>query len=534
MAIENGVRRMPYQVFFVEDEIVTREGIRDNVDWHAQGFELCGEAPDGEIALPLLQATRPDVLITDIKMPFMDGLQLCKIVRERMPATKVVILSGHDEFDYAQQAVKLGVTEYLLKPVTINQLHQVLQRLALQLDRERKEQEAVRGLRQQVQESRAALIERLWFKLLVGAISLPDAIEQSELLSVDLIARCYLVVVIRFAPSTGGAKFDYTAFQCAQDVVSDVVGSDPDVSVLRKDLEELVLIVKGNLPEYLVEARDVLLDQIQARVDQSTCQLIVGLGAPRGRITDLGQSFLEALAAVENAARAQGDAPAAGATAAEWLKVDKSALEDYLKCGVSEELDEFFDSFILPLGTMHRSTIVKNYMLLDIVFTTARLIKQWGGEPEQVVPELNQLEGLLANVDSIEDIKTHAQPILNRALAFRDAQANALHGGVIQQAREYMHEHFMDSDISLHVVASLVGHSPSRFCTVFGEATGQTFKGYLTELRIKRAKELLRTTGLRPAEVSDQVGYNDPHYFNLVFRKATGLSPRDFRLRGSG
>ena len=179
MAIEHvsppnhdGLRRTPYQVFFVEDEIVTREGIRDNVDWQAQGFELCGEAPDGEIALPLLQAARPDVLITDIKMPFMDGLQLCKIVRERMPRTKVVILSGHDEFDYAQQAVKLGVTEYLLKPVTVLQLHQVLQRLALQLDRERKEQDAVQGLRQQVQESRAALIERLWFKLLVGAISL--------------------------------------------------------------------------------------------------------------------------------------------------------------------------------------------------------------------------------------------------------------------------------------------------------------------------------------------------------------------------
>jgi two-component system response regulator YesN len=525
---------MPYQVFFVEDEIVTREGIRDHVDWAAHGFELCGEAPDGEMALPLLQATRPDVLITDIKMPFMDGLQLCKIVRERMPRTKVVILSGHDEFDYAQQAVKLGVTEYLLKPVTAQQLQQVLQRLALQLDRERKEEEALRGLRQQVEESRAALIERLWFKLLVGAISLPDAIEQSELLGVDLIARCYLVVVIRIAPRHSGAKLDYSGCQRAQEVVSNLVGNDPDVSVLRKDLEELVLIVKGNTPEYLLEAREVLLDQIQTQVDQSTCQLIVGVGAPRSRMTDLGQSFLEALAAVENAARDQAGEPAAGATAAEWLTVDKSALEDYLKCGVSEELEDFFDSFILPLGTTRRSTIVKNYIVLDIVFTTARLIRQWGGEPDQVLPELNRLEALLANVDTIEDIKEHTQPILNRALSFRDAQANAQHSGVIQQAREYIHEHYMDSDISLHLLASRVGHSPSRFCTVFSEATGQTFKAYLTELRIKRAKELLRTTGLRPAEISDQVGYNDPHYFSLVFRKATGLSPRDFRLRGSG
>ena len=109
---------MPYKAFFVEDEIVTREGIRDNVNWHSHGFEFCGEAPDGEMALPLLQATQPDVLITDIRMPFMDGLELCRIVREQMPWVKIIILSGHDEFEYAQEAIKLGVTEYLLKPVT--------------------------------------------------------------------------------------------------------------------------------------------------------------------------------------------------------------------------------------------------------------------------------------------------------------------------------------------------------------------------------------------------------------------------------
>ncbi len=132
---------MSYKAFFVEDEIVTREGIRDNVDWQGNGFEFCGEAPDGEMALPLLQATQPDLLITDIKMPFMDGLELCKIVRERMPRVKIVILSGHDEFEYAQKAINLGVTEYLLKPVTAQDLHRVLRRIAAQIDRERREQE---------------------------------------------------------------------------------------------------------------------------------------------------------------------------------------------------------------------------------------------------------------------------------------------------------------------------------------------------------------------------------------------------------
>ncbi len=127
---------MPYKVFLVEDEIVARESIRDNVDWAAMGFIFCGEASDGEVALPQIEVARPDVVITDIKMPFMDGLQLSKIIRERMPAVKIIILSGHDEFQYAQESVKLGVTEYLLKPVGVKELHQVLQkqqRIALHL-----------------------------------------------------------------------------------------------------------------------------------------------------------------------------------------------------------------------------------------------------------------------------------------------------------------------------------------------------------------------------------------------------------------
>ena len=161
---------MPYKAFFVEDEIVTREGIRDKVDWQGNGFEFCGEAPDGEIALPLLQAAQPDLLITDIKMPFMDGLELCKIVRERMPRVKIVILSGHDEFEYAQKAINLGVTEYLLKPVTAQDLHHVLQRIAALLDRERREQEHLEKLKNQAEGNRVVLRERLLLNLAMGAV----------------------------------------------------------------------------------------------------------------------------------------------------------------------------------------------------------------------------------------------------------------------------------------------------------------------------------------------------------------------------
>lgn len=522
---------MSYKVFFVEDEIVTREGIRDNVDWRADGYELCGEAPDGEMALPLLQATKPDVLITDIKMPFMDGLQLSKIVRERMPQIKIVILSGHDEFEYAQEAIKLGVTEYLLKPVTVQDLRHVLQRVARRMDEEGKEQARLAKLQAQVDENRAALIERLLLKLLVGAISLTEAIEQSELLGLDLVARCYLVVVIRIASTGQPEPVDYSEYHRVQESVADLVLKNPDAFLLRKDLEELVLIIKGNTPEYLEEDKDLLLEQIGERVDRNSFKLCTGVGTAKHHIADIGQSFIEALGQIQPPAQDSN----AGVETVELLKVDKSAVQEYLTCGVKEDFDSFFNAFILPLGApAFKSAILKNYIFLDLLFTTARFVQELGGDVDTVLPELDQIETILANIKTIEQLNEYAHQILGRALAFRDNQTGSLHAGVILQAKQYIDQHFTDPEMSLSSVARRVGHSACHFSTVFGEETGQTFKEYLTQTRIKRAKELLRTTTLRSSEISDQVGYNDPHYFSLVFRKCTGLAPKEFRLQAQG
>ena len=119
-----------YKVFLVDDEIVIREGIRNSFPWEENGFTLVGEAPDGELALQTMQDVKPDILITDIRMPFMDGMQLCEAVSHTMPWVQIVILSGYDDFTYAQQAISLGVKEYLLKPVSAQELLEVLQRIA--------------------------------------------------------------------------------------------------------------------------------------------------------------------------------------------------------------------------------------------------------------------------------------------------------------------------------------------------------------------------------------------------------------------
>ncbi len=523
---------MAYKVFFVEDEIVTREGIRDNVDWRGNGFEFCGEAPDGEMALPLVQAIRPDVLITDLKMPFMDGLQLTRIIRERMPWIKVIVLSGHDEFEYAQKAINLGVTEYLLKPVTVQDLHNVLRKVAAQIDEERKEQENLRNLRAQLQEHRAARIEKFLRKLVMGALSSPEAIEQSEALGIDLVARCYLVTVIKIERSDPALPFDYRECEQVQHIIADLAAKNPDVFLLEKDLQEIVLIMKGNTLEYLLEENELLLNQIQQPLQTSRSKLTSAVGAPKQRLADLSQSYIEALVNIQNTAATSAIDPSARIDNAELLKIDKSAVEHYLRCGVKADFDQFFDTHIRPIGeTACKSSLIKNYIFINLVLATAKFVSELGGSIDQIIPDLNRIGEILAGIKTVEQIQAQAQEIIFAALAFRDSQSTKQYAGMIRQAQTFIARQYVNADLSLNQVAAQVGLSPCHFSAVFSQETGTTFKEYLTEIRIKKAKELLRTTSLRSSEISEQIGYNDPHYFSYVFRKSTRLSPKEFRLQ---
>jgi two-component system response regulator YesN len=522
---------MPYKVFFVEDEIVTREGIRDNVDWKSNGFEFCGDASDGEMALPLLKTANPDVLITDIKMPFMDGLELCKIVRKCMPNIKIVILSGHDEFEYAQQAIQLGVKEFLLKPVTPQELHQVLQRMATVLEQESKERESLQKLHEQVRENQLALKEQLLFKLAIGAITPTEAIEQGKALGLDLIARYYLVVILRAELADTSEKPDYAEYQQVQQLVSQAVDQDPDVFLLRKGWEELVLIMKGNTPEFLEEERDLILDRIRREVEGTRYQLTVGVGSPQKRIADIYQSFVEAWVSAQDTIYL--GRPGANSTIdkAELLKVDRSAIENFLRSAVKNDFTAFFDTFIQPLGeTAIKSYLIKNYIFMDIVLAAAKFVSELDGDIEQIVPALNSIEKTLTNIKTIEQLREQTRQILLNVLAFRDSQNITQHCRLIQQAQKYIEQHYMDADLSLDEVAAQVNLSSSHFSVVFSQETCQTYTEYLTNQRIKKAKELLRMTNLRSTDICFQVGYNDPHYFSHVFGKHTGFSPKEFRL----
>ena len=346
----------------------------------------------------------------------------------------------------------------------------------------------------------------------------------------DLLARCYLIVIIRIEIADRSDQFDYDEYEGIQNKVSGLIGNNPDNYLLKKDWEEFVLLMKGNIPQYLEEERGLMIEQIKSEVEKTKYKLKIGIGSPKDRIADIYQSFIEAFINIQNTSKEVTSSSNQTVEKAELLKVNKSAVEYYLNCGVKEDFEDFFNAYIQPLGdTALKSYLIKNYIFMDIVLAAAKLLDELGGNIDTVFPELKSIETILTNITSIDQLKEQAFKILGSALSFRDTQTGGQHTRIIRQARDYIDQHYMEADLSLYGTASQVNLSSSHFSMVFSHETCQTFKEYLTNTRLKKARELLRTTSLSSNDISYQVGFNDPHYFSHVFKKITGFSPTEFR-----
>ncbi|MBN1583105.1 MAG: response regulator [Anaerolineae bacterium] len=521
-----------YKVFLVEDEIVAREGIRDTVPWQAAGFEFCGEAPDGEIAFPQIEKARPDVLITDIKMPFMDGLQLSRIVREHMPWIKIVILSGHDEFEYARTALKIGVTEYLLKPVSSADIIDVLQRVAVSLDQEKSERENQKQLKSQVEYNLLLRREQLLLRLVMGGIPSGDAIEQGHQLGLNLVAQHYLVLLIKIELFDAGKPYDYDEYQRVEKMVSNLARNNTDILWTKKDVEELVLILKGDDREQLVQDGQFWAELIRKeRANDTARRLIVEMGSPQERLSDIHHSFAEALAKAQNLARLSlSTSPQESKEQIELQKLDHEALESVLKFGDLDAFEAFFENDLAPIcESALQSDVVMHYVFLEVFLTIAQFVSDLSDGDSDGAPEIQEIKEILHRVTTIEQIRTELRQMISSALNFRDNRANHQRTVIIQRARAYIDDHFCDPDLQMSHVAKTFNLSPNYFSTVFSQEIGETFRDYLNNLRIDRAKELLRTTNIKCIEVARQSGYNDSHYFSTFFKKKTGLTPQQFR-----
>lgn len=520
-----------YKVFVVDDEIVIREGIRNRFPWDEAGFTLCGEAPDGEIALSMLQELRPDILITDIRMPFLDGIALCRQVSRTMPWIQIIILSGYDEFGYAREAMSLGVKDYLLKPVNALELEKALQRVADTIRAERAREADLSALRAQMASSSGFLLERLLIEWLDGQPAQTVA-ERARKLGINLFAQQYAVMLARPAPGNKATDlhpmlrkladgYRGTVFSCA-------LG------------QEIALIVLGDTPRDLQERTYAFSQAVGHEAERAgRTPPGIAIGAPVAdmaalpRSLDAAQSILQTMEGTHRQVMSVADFDAG--VPQDLLRLDVAPLYEKVQYAATREVPGIVDAYFDSLGGMAaQSLMIANYMLVDTMLVAMRVIKQSGGEPEAVLPEVLEQGSLLASMRSPEHVLATCKDLLTRALSFRDSQSLSRYGDIIRKACAYIEENYRTPEVTLRDVAAHVALSTNHFCTIFAQEMGSTFIEHLTRVRMDKAKEYLSTTDLRSLQIAELVGYNDAHYFSYLFKKYAGMSPREFRQMHRG
>ncbi|MDR2096090.1 MAG: response regulator [Treponema sp.] len=559
-----------YKVFLVEDEIVVREGIRNNIPWEKTPFMLVGEAPDGEMALSIIKDIKPDILITDIRMPFMDGLCLSRIVKKTLPWIKIIILSGHDEFDYAREAISIGIEEYLLKPVSSRDMLGALEKIARRIDEEKEKLLSIEHLKAVVQSHSDVLRDQWLCDFINGKIPMTNALEKARELGLDLIARSYITAVIGIYLVNGNSSRNDSPHHSPDSrllqvnmIIRSITEKYPNVILFRKDERKQVVLIKGSfqngeraersysmklndLPGSLDTAESIedsvysIVQAIKYEAERNTeCKIAAGIGACVERIGEIGKSYFRAeqilnhqsalgLFQISDGADLNFDDGVFDGTG--LLNVDRDILQARFRYASKKDIDGIIGEYA-HLFNDDENQMLKYFILGEIIVAASKVLEELGGAVKELIPfSLNQYE-MQKTIASWEIFYGRIHALFDAVLEFRNSRVEGRYRSVILKAKEYIDANYREEDISLHTVASHVGISPNHLSTVFAQETGENFIEYLTGIRIEKAKHLLTNTTMKSADIAGETGFSDPHYFSFIFKKNTGVSPREYRSR---
>ncbi|MFP4302327.1 MAG: helix-turn-helix domain-containing protein, partial [Spirochaetaceae bacterium] len=518
-----------YRLIIVDDEEVIRNGLRSVVDWEALGFTVVGTFPNGNAALGYLRKQKIDVVLADIRMPRLSGLDLARIVMVDMPETLVVILSGYDEFHYAQEAIDLNVFKYLLKPIKEAQLTEVFTKLKDTLDNRDPRADTghrLEALREQAMEQ--------WISSGIRS-PLPPSVNGS-LEGLQAGGRSVLLLEPRANGAAQEEQPDLLGF-CAtlRRVFADSVPESELRTFILRNGVRLVVVLAGN-PQDLAEELFEIAQEEASTYPGLTLSAAIGpsveeeekvplsfLGAERtlARRMYLG---LGRLIHPEEGDHSEVERP---------IQLSVEGMADALVTGsrnrIAETLREAFSQ--LREARIISPETVRTVLLSLMVRLKERLLSS-APAVAAALPEDAHLQRELEDSCCLDEFHSRISTMLDSALRTA-GDGSGLRSAVITSAVRLIQGNYA-TDLSLDDVAREVEVSAGYLSRLFKQVTGETFKGYLTRIRMQEAKRLLSESGSKIYEIAEAVGYNDQHYFSEVFRKETGLSPMEYRNRAVG
>lgn len=525
-----------YTVLLVDDEEEVIQVIMKKLDWEQLGFSIVGYACNGVKAFEMVEDYLPDVVMTDIKMPYMNGMQLSHRIKTQYPDTKILIFTGFDEFEYAKEAVHLEVEEYILKPVNSLELSKVFTQLKSKLDLEISEKRNVEILQKYYLESLPLLQANFYSMLMEGRIreeELPKFLADYQL-SFQGPFFCCLVVhtsvsqvpegmnpvlltisVRKQAEEHLGTKWQAKAFPYLENIVLIAqLGSESEIIELTDDCDR-----------FCKYARHII-----------GAVVTVGIGQVCGSVAGLSGSYASARTAVSyrvlyGASRAinmKENVPQEVSKPGQTDDARLSYLFKMIRLGSEEDIAEAVSGYLHQAAFQDRTLKQYHVDIMEMISALYRFAINQEIRTEVFPENMKVLYARLLDMDKAALEKWLTDTSLSFHEELLDAR-NRSTKSFVSKAKEYVHNNYADEMLSLDGVCQVLGVSNSYFSTIFKKKTGNSFIGYLTDYRMDQASRLLIETNDKSYMIARQVGYTDPNYFSYVFKRRFGVSPSRYR-----
>jgi len=529
-----------YKVVLVDDEALTREAIKKNIPWEETGFELIGTAENGLDALELIEKCPPDLILTDICMPVMDGLALSAHVQTHYPDIKIVVISGYDDFEYAKQAIRYEVSNYIMKPITSCELVEELKRMREKIESSLERTKEIEKVQKDFEDNIPALRNHFLNRLLEGAYNNRDIADIEEKLNrfnISLTGNYQTVVMLEveefavFESETYENLIEFSVANITEELVSDC-----DNVVFFKNINnKSTLIFAENSEEKLMgkikSTCESIMESIYECIKIRMYAIVGETVEDIRKLQDSYKSFEEAKEnkfLFEDKKFVYGQAkPIVKTTRQDKFIHQIDHLVLAIKLGNMPEIEEEITDIFQDLRESGREKkqilVVIQNLALSIFITLENHISDKVKEydKEEFVLQLSELK----HFSDIE--KIFLQFCKDLAEGIAGSRENENEKQAIR-AVDYIEKNYMNVDISLNKVCEYLCVSTSYFSAIFKNSTGETFIETLTRVRIKKAKELLESTNMKNYEIALAVGYQDPHYFSSTFKKHVSLTPTEY------
>lgn len=530
-----------YSVLLVDDEEDVIRIIMKKLDWESMGLVIIGHAANGVEALEMAEELSPDIVMTDIKMPYMDGLTLCKKLKELSRTIRVIIFSGFDEFEYAKEAIKMEAAEYLLKPVNAVELKEVFERVKNDLDRELDEKRNTDKLRAYYMESLPVLQESFYMALLEGRIAPEQIGRYMDSYQVQLQGPYYVVAVLHLSQQSLEEESRMDPFLQAVSVrkFAEEQVEDRWRSRVVIYLGDIIMISQMHSREEMLEYTNEM-DRL-CRMAKKVCnaRITAGIGYLCDNLEQLPLSYQGAKQAVSYRVL-YGNTRAISISEVEpvehvelnWEDVYSTYIQQIMKkvrVGEQDGLEKAISQFTEWLSGEQISMQKYRIVMMELVAELFRFTASHNLNPENVFGGNGDVYSQVLQMESAEVLDRWLRRVCTN---LQNAVMNERQDSTkffVKNAEEYVKEHFADQDLGVDEVCRKLNVSAAYFSTIFKKETGKTFVRYLTDYRMEKAVNMLMTGNEKTYVIAEKVGYAEPNYFSYVFKKQFGMSPSKYK-----